>query len=122
MYIEMDYNREMAKDVSIVAWGDKGDICIEHKGGIESDRFPVLKEPKRRGGDDDDDDPTPRPTPPDPTPGPDPSPQPDPGPAPPKKTCPRSGKKCYLYEKRRDHMPIAGMVVMDTADVDACGC
>ena len=39
MFIEMDYNRKMAKDVSIVAWGEKGDICIEHKGGIESDRF-----------------------------------------------------------------------------------
>ena len=43
IFIEMDYNRrEMAKDVSIVAWGDKGDICIEHKGGLESDHFKVL--------------------------------------------------------------------------------
>ena len=52
----------MAKDVSIVAWGEKGDICIEHKGGIESDRFKVLREPKRKS-DDGDDDPSPRPNP-----------------------------------------------------------
>lgn len=123
MFIEMDYNRQgMAKDVSIVAWGDKGDLCIEHKGGIESDRFPVLREPKRRKKDDDDDDnPRPRPTPPDPSPSPDPQPSPDPSPTP-KKKCPSSGKKCYLYEKRRDHMPMPGYVVMDVADVEACGC
>ena len=46
MYLEMDYNRVMAKDASIVAWGDKGDLCIEHTGGIKSDHFKVLKPPK----------------------------------------------------------------------------
>ena len=122
MFIEMDYNREMAKDVSIVAWGDKGDICIEHTKGIESMRFPVLREPKRRSSDDSSDDDRPGPSPsPSPSPDPTPDPRPDPGPAP-KKQCPRSGTKCKLYEKRMDHFPLPNMIVMDTADVDACGC
>ena len=48
VYIEMDYNRrDMAKDVSIVAWGDKGDICIEHNDGIESDHFKQVKDRKK---------------------------------------------------------------------------
>lgn len=37
IYIEMDYgNRTMSKDVSVVVWGDKGKVCLEHKAGIET--------------------------------------------------------------------------------------
>ena len=43
LYIEMDYNRkEMAKDVSVVVWGDKGKVCLEHKGGLETDSFVTI--------------------------------------------------------------------------------
>ena len=43
IYIEMDYNRkEMAKDVSVVVWGDKGKVCLEHKGGLETDSFVTI--------------------------------------------------------------------------------
>ena len=42
-FIEMDYNRkEMAKDVSVVVWGDKGKVCLEHKGGLETDSFVTI--------------------------------------------------------------------------------
>ena len=43
IYIEMDYNRkDMAKDVSVVVWGDGGKVCLEHKGGIETDEFVTI--------------------------------------------------------------------------------
>ena len=42
LYIEMDYNRKMAKDVSVVVWGDAGKVCLEHKGGIETDEFVTI--------------------------------------------------------------------------------
>lgn len=143
IYIEMDYNRQhMAKDVSIVAWGDEGDICIEHKGGIESDKFPQLSERKKEKQDDSDDD--------EPESSSESSSEPDEsdddqdegdsddeeskdedeesedeeededdddepvGP------CPTSGTVCRLYEKRRDHMPMPGYVVMGTKDAKAC--
>ena len=35
VFLEMDYNRpDMKKDVSVVVWGDKGEVCIQHKDGI----------------------------------------------------------------------------------------
>lgn len=40
--IEMDYNRNMAKDVSVVVWGDEGKVCLEHKGGMETDEFVTI--------------------------------------------------------------------------------
>lgn len=44
MYIEMDFTRkDMAHDVSVVVWGEKGEISLEHKGGIVSDHFPQLQ-------------------------------------------------------------------------------
>ena len=40
--LEMDYNRAMAKDVSVVVWGDAGKVCLEHKGGMETDEFVTI--------------------------------------------------------------------------------
>ena len=41
----MDWeSREVPKDFSVVAWGESGDVCIEHNGGIESDHFKILPE------------------------------------------------------------------------------
>ena len=41
--LEMDYNRQhMAKDVSVVVWGESGKVCLEHKGGIETDEFVTI--------------------------------------------------------------------------------
>ena len=42
MIVEMDFKRAMAKDVSIVVWGDKGPLCLEHNDGIETDEFVTI--------------------------------------------------------------------------------
>ena len=43
VFIEMDYQeREMAKDFSIVAWGDTGPITLTHMGGLSSMSFTEL--------------------------------------------------------------------------------
>ena len=35
IYVEMDYHIEnMIKDVSVVVWGDKGKLHLEHKKGL----------------------------------------------------------------------------------------
>ena len=35
--VEMDYvGRTMSRDFSVVVWGDKGKVCLEHKAGIET--------------------------------------------------------------------------------------
>jgi hypothetical protein len=44
LYIEMDFTRaEMAHDVSVVVWGEEGQITLNHKKGIKSDHFKQLK-------------------------------------------------------------------------------
>ena len=41
----MDWEtREVPKDFSVEAWGEAGDVLIEHNEGIESDHFKVLPE------------------------------------------------------------------------------
>ena len=42
VWIEMDFNKPIAKDVSVVVWGDKGKVCIEHTGGLETDEFVTI--------------------------------------------------------------------------------
>ena len=40
LYIEIDFSREeMAKDVSVVVWGEDGPVKLVHDDGIPSDEW-----------------------------------------------------------------------------------
>ena len=39
MFIEMDYDRDMARDASVVVWGFDGPVELVHNGGIPSSSF-----------------------------------------------------------------------------------
>ena len=44
LWVEMDFEMrpEMSHDISVVAWGDRGVVRLQHKDGIPSDHFPTL--------------------------------------------------------------------------------
>ena len=42
MFIEMDYEDSLSRDVSVVVWGFDGPVKLVHNGGIPSSSFATL--------------------------------------------------------------------------------
>lgn len=77
VWTELDWNREhLAKDFSVTAWGELGNVTIRESSGKPSAHYYVAGP---QGGSDPAPEPTPAPTP-EPTPEPAPAPTPEPTP------------------------------------------